>query len=87
MKKLPALLAVVLLEWVALGQTSTPKTTYILAGRLFDATSEKVRENAVITTREIASPPGPMPTAPSPAVIRAGKCGVVSNWGRSRPVA
>ena len=49
MKKLPALFAVVLLECVALGQTSTPKTSYILAGRLFDATSEKVRENAVIT--------------------------------------
>ena len=49
MKKVPALFAVVLLECVALAQTSTPKTTYILAGRLFDATSEKVRENAVIT--------------------------------------
>lgn len=49
MKKLPAFFAVVLLQSVALGQTSTPKTTYILAGRLFDATSEKVRENAVIT--------------------------------------
>jgi imidazolonepropionase-like amidohydrolase len=49
MKKLPALFAVVLLQCVALGQTSTPKTTYILAGRLFDATSEKVRENAMIT--------------------------------------
>lgn len=49
MKKLPALFAVVLLQCVAFGQTSNPKTTYILAGRLFDATSEKVRENAVIT--------------------------------------
>ena len=49
MKKLPALFAVVLVECLALSQTSTPKTTYILAGRLFDATSEKVRENAVIT--------------------------------------
>jgi imidazolonepropionase-like amidohydrolase len=49
MKKLPALFAVVLLECIALGQTSTPKTTYLLAGRLFDATSEKLRENAVIT--------------------------------------
>jgi imidazolonepropionase-like amidohydrolase len=49
MKKLPALFAVVLLQCVALGQTSIPRTTYILAGRLFDATSEKVRESAVIT--------------------------------------
>lgn len=52
MKKLPALFAVVLLQCVASGQTSTPKTIYILAGRLFDATSEKVRENAVITIEE-----------------------------------
>jgi imidazolonepropionase-like amidohydrolase len=49
MKKLPALFAVVILQCVALCQTSTPKTTYILAGRIFDATSEKVRENALIT--------------------------------------
>jgi imidazolonepropionase-like amidohydrolase len=49
MNKLPALFAVVLLECIALGQTSTPKTTYLLAGRLFDATTEKLREHAVIT--------------------------------------
>jgi cytosine/adenosine deaminase-related metal-dependent hydrolase len=49
MKKLPALLALTLLHCVALAQTTTPKTTYILAGRLFDATDDKVRENVLIT--------------------------------------
>ena len=41
MTKAPALFAVVLLECLALAQTSPPKTTYIVAGRLFDATSGK----------------------------------------------
>ncbi len=37
--------------WVALAQTATktePKTTYILAGRMFDSTSDNVRETMVI---------------------------------------
>lgn len=49
MKRLSALLAVALLHSIALAQTPAPKTTYILAGRLFDATDDKVRENVLIT--------------------------------------
>jgi len=48
MKKLTGLLVIVILHSIAFAQAA-PKTTYILAGRLFDATSDKVRENVVIT--------------------------------------
>ena len=51
-------LLIVLLQGVVLAQTAggsstaekpAPKITYILAGRLFDATSDSVRQNVVIT--------------------------------------
>jgi len=48
MKKLTGLLVIVFLHSIALAQAA-PKATYILAGRLFDATTDKVRENVVIT--------------------------------------
>ena len=47
MKKLTGFL-VILLSCLALAQTP-PKITYILAGRLFDSTSDKIRENVLIT--------------------------------------
>lgn len=47
MKKLTGFL-VIFLSCLALAQTP-PKTTYILAGRLFDSTSDKIRENVLIT--------------------------------------
>jgi imidazolonepropionase-like amidohydrolase len=49
MKRLSALFAAALLNCIALSQTPTPKTTYILAGRLFDSTSDTVRQNVLIT--------------------------------------
>jgi len=49
MKRLLALFALALLHGVALAQTSTPQLTYIVAGRLFDSTSDKIRENVLIT--------------------------------------
>ena len=52
MKKLPGYSALaLLLHLVVLAQTPqpAPKTTYILAGRLFDAASETVHANMVIT--------------------------------------
>ena len=86
MKKLPALFAVVLFECVALGQTLTPKTTYILAGRLFDATSEKVRENAVITIAgdRIAAVSDADSAKPRCYTCRKMRCG--QQLGGSRPV-
>jgi imidazolonepropionase-like amidohydrolase len=48
MKKLSALIFALILHGLVLAQTS-PKTTYILAGRLFDATSDTVRQNVLIT--------------------------------------
>jgi len=48
MKQLTGLLVILVLQSIAFAQAA-PKTTYILAGRLFDATSDKVRENVVIT--------------------------------------
>lgn len=47
MKKLTGFL-VIFLSCLALAQTP-PKITYILAGRLFDSTSDKIRENVLIT--------------------------------------
>ena len=59
MKKIAGALAVIfMLQGIVYSQTSgsgettgkaAPKTTYILAGRLFDATSDTVRQNVVIT--------------------------------------
>jgi imidazolonepropionase-like amidohydrolase len=52
MKTFAGLCVALLLSPIAFSQTTTPepaKTTYILAGRLFDATSDKVRENVLIT--------------------------------------
>ena len=46
MKKLAGLLVILFLSCASLAQTNT---TYILAGRLFDSTSDKVRENVLIT--------------------------------------
>jgi imidazolonepropionase-like amidohydrolase len=51
MKKLSGFCAVALvLQAIVLAQTpAAPKTTYILAGRLFDSTTDTVRTNMVIT--------------------------------------
>src|SRR5215472_7927501 len=55
MKTLAGLCVALILSIVAFAQNTAqnpptpPKTTYILAGRLFDATSDKVRENVLIT--------------------------------------
>ena len=49
MKKLTGLLVIVILHSIAFAQAAAPKTTYILVGHLFDATTDKVRENVVIT--------------------------------------
>jgi len=48
MKKLTGLFVILFLDCIALTQTS-PNTNYILAGRLFDSTSDKIRENVLIT--------------------------------------
>src|SRR6516164_3108878 len=48
MKKLTGLLVILILHSIALSQTA-PKTTYILAGRLFDSTTDTVRQNVLIT--------------------------------------
>jgi imidazolonepropionase-like amidohydrolase len=55
MKTFAGLCVALILNVVAFAQNVTqnpptpPKTTYILAGRLFDATDDKVRENVLIT--------------------------------------
>src|SRR5215467_13342519 len=55
MKTLAGLCVALILSIVAFAQNTAqnpptpPKTTYILAGRLFDATSDKVRENVLVT--------------------------------------
>src|SRR5215467_5014807 len=55
MKTLAGLCVALILSIVAFAQNTAqnpptpPKTTYILAGRLFDATRDKVRENVLIT--------------------------------------
>jgi imidazolonepropionase-like amidohydrolase len=50
MKKLSGFCAVAVLVHIVLAQTpAAPKITYILAGRLFDATSDTVRQNMLIT--------------------------------------
>jgi imidazolonepropionase-like amidohydrolase len=54
MKTLAGFCVALILHTLASAQTptqppTTPKTTYILAGRLFDATSDKIRENVLIT--------------------------------------
>jgi len=47
-----------------------PKTTYILAGRLFDATSDKIRENVLITIEgERIKSVSPATQAPSGATV------------------
>ena len=51
MKTLTGLCVALILNAVAFAQNAPtpPNTTYILAGRLFDATTDKVRENVLIT--------------------------------------
>jgi imidazolonepropionase-like amidohydrolase len=55
MKTLAGLCLALILHTVSFAQNATqtpspaPKTTYILAGRLFDATTDKIRENVLIT--------------------------------------
>jgi imidazolonepropionase-like amidohydrolase len=59
-KKLSLLIMVLMLSSIAFGQAaaapagekSAPKVSYILAGRLFDATGDKVRENVVIVVED-----------------------------------
>src|SRR5262252_1289802 len=76
MKTLAGLCVALILSIVAFAQNTaqnpppTPKTTYILAGRLFDATSDKVRENVLVTIegdriKSVASGA----TAPSDATV------------------
>src|SRR5499427_786606 len=76
MKTLAGLCVALILSIVAFAQNTAqnpptpPKTTYILAGRLFDATSDKVRENVLVTIegdriKSVASGA----TAPSDATV------------------
>ena len=76
MKTLAGLCVALILSIVAFAQNTAqnpptpPKTTYILAGRLFDATSDKVRENVLVTIegdriKSVAS----VATAPSGATV------------------
>ena len=49
MNKLTGFLVILILNSIAVAQTQAPKITYILAGRLFDSTTDTVRQNVLIT--------------------------------------